>query len=65
MAPSEDPGVPATNEMELGQMGNIGQLHRTRLRILRLLLGFLAHLLEPYTSRGIKQSLLPSASNED
>lgn len=64
MAPYDDPGVPATNEMELGQLGCFGQRHWTHLCNLLLLLGFLAHLLETYTSRGIEQSSLSTPSNE-
>ena len=39
-----------TNEMELWQLGCFGQRHWTHLCNLLLLLGFLAHLLETYTS---------------
>ncbi len=63
MAPHDNPRVPATNEMELGQLGCSGQRHWTYLRGLLLLLGILAHLLEPYTRRGIEQSSQSATSN--
>ena len=65
MAPHNDPRVPATNKMELGQIGCFGQRHWTQLCNLLLLLGFLAHLLGPHTQRGTEPSSRSSASNED
>ena len=53
MAPHRNPGISTTHKMELGQVGNPGQWHRTRICELRLLLVFLAYLLEAYISGGI------------
>ena len=65
MAPYDNPGVPAANEMELGQMGCFGQRRWAHLRHLLLLLGFLAHLLGPYTRGGIEQPSQSATSNEN